>query len=84
MHRGFVRGDLPTCVIAVPALAVRTFEVARVSWGRIEVRLAEEAGRLDEWERELAEHQGDAEDATGGRSRPPCPSCQDPLQAGAG
>jgi len=53
MHCGFVGDDLSMCVIAVPALAVRAFEVAWVSWGRIDVRLAEKAGCLDEREGEL-------------------------------
>jgi len=62
VHRRFVGGDLSTCVITVPALAVRAFEIARVSWGRVYLRLAEKTGRLDERERELAEHRGDAEE----------------------
>lgn len=53
MHCRFVGDDLSTCVIAVPALTVRAFEVAWVSRGRIDVRLAEKAGCLDEREGEL-------------------------------
>jgi len=62
VHRGFVRGDLPSCVIPVPALTVRTSEVAWVPWLRGNVRLAEKTGCLDERERELAKHREDAED----------------------
>lgn len=61
MHCRLVGSDLAVCVIAVPALTMGTLEAARVSWGRIDVGLAEKTGRLDERERELAEHQGDAE-----------------------
>ena len=62
MHRRFVGADLPTCIVAVPALAVRTFEVTWVSRGRVDVRLAEKTGCLYERERELAQHREDAED----------------------
>jgi hypothetical protein len=54
MHCGIVGGDLTTCIVTVPALAVRTFEVAWVPRWRIDVRLTEKTGSLDEGERELS------------------------------
>lgn len=41
-------------VITVPALTVRTFEVAWVPWWRVDMRLTEETGGLNEREREMA------------------------------
>lgn len=38
----------------VPALTVGTSKVAWVSWLRVDVRLAEKTGGLDEREREMA------------------------------
>jgi len=54
MHRGLIGGDLPMCVITIPALTMRAFEVAWVSWWRINVRMAEKAGCLNEREREVS------------------------------
>ena len=54
VHCGFIGGDFSTCVITVPALTMRAFEVAWVSRGRVYLRLTEKTGCLDEREREVA------------------------------
>lgn len=51
VHCRFVGGDFTTCIITVPALTVRTFEVAWVLWWGVDVRLTEKTGCLDERER---------------------------------
>ena len=54
MHCGLVGGDFTGCIITVPALTVTTSEVAWISWWRVDVRVTEETGGLDDRERELA------------------------------